>query len=182
MSWRGGAVVTPVPGGPFGTEFRPHAKRISAAGLVLGERINEAVDYSTSVSAPPGVPSERWDRQICDLIQRLVDAEHHAVTLAANGSASSLEWMADKLSEPNTGDGPMKNLATELRELASEANSVLGRIWLSMGDDSGAHPGHEELRPEVWEFKENLVEAAHWIADQIDERQRQQGSVGQART
>ena len=174
-------MVTPVPGGPFGTEFRPHAKRISAAGIVLGERINEAVDYSSSVSAPPGVASERWDRQIFDLIQRLVDAEHHAVNLAAVGSASSLEWLADKLSEPNTGDGPLNDLAAELRQLVSAANSVLGRIWSTMGNDDGPYPGHEELRPEVWEFKENLTEAANWIADQLDERQRQQGSVGQSR-
>jgi hypothetical protein len=46
-----------------------------------------------------------------------------------------------------------------------------------MGNDDGPNPGHEELRPEVWEFKENLTEAANWIADQLDERQRQQSSV-----
>lgn len=174
-------MLTPLPGGPFGTEFRPHAKRISAAGIVLSERISEAVDYTSSVSAPPGVASDRWDRQILDLIQRLVDAEHHAVTLAAAGSAASLEWMADKLSEPNTGDGPLKDLAAELRQLVSAANSVLGRIWSTLGDDEGPYPGHEELRPEVWEFRESLTEAANWIADQLDERQRQQGSVGHAR-
>ncbi len=171
-------MVTPVPGGPFGTEFRPHARRITAAGAVLSERINEAVDYASSVPAPAGVSSQRWERQIFDLIQRLVDAEHHAVNLAAAGSASSLDWVADKLSEPDNGDGQLSDLAAELRKLANDANSVLGRIWSTLGTEDGPHPGNEEIRPEVWEFKENLVEAAHWVADQLDERQLQQSRVG----
>jgi hypothetical protein len=49
------------------------------------------------------------------------------------------------------------------------------------GQRRGPYPGHEELRPEVWELRENLTEAANWISDQLDERERQQGSVRQAR-
>ena len=77
--------------------------------------------------------------------------------LAAAGSASSLDWGADKLSEPDNGDGQLSELAAELRKLANDANSVLGRIWSTLGTEDGHHPGNEEIRPEVWEFKENLV-------------------------